>query len=166
MNFLENKNDLEITGKNLVKTIAQKHDLDTYFIDNIEAETEKIKEQQNTLFVQQNFKISNSQALNSFSKQRFSKIYTDELVNKRIINPARVLSVNKANKTVLLTKRNEVNLKERVNYRDFDRKSLDLTSTKFTKKKVPNKMSEENISNMEKASKNLSSHKLQELSLK
>jgi len=70
MQFNENKNDLEISGKNLIKTIAVKHDLDTNFIDNIEKEQKKVKEQQNTIKTQQNFKISNNQQMNSISKLR------------------------------------------------------------------------------------------------
>jgi len=70
MQFNENKNDLEISGKNLIKTIAVKHDLDTNFIDNIEKEQKKVKEQQNTIKIQQNFKISNNQQMNSISKLR------------------------------------------------------------------------------------------------
>lgn len=54
-----------------------------------------------------------------------------------------------------------MNLKERVNYHEFDKKLLEsnLTTTKTKEKAKEDERSE-------KASKNLSSHKLQELSLK
>jgi len=72
------------------------------------------------------------------------------------------------NGSVILTKRNEINLKDRIQYKEYDKNVFrDQTSTNKSLNQISTKRGKFNINeDDDKASKNLSSHKLQELSLK